>query len=554
MIVEARALERDQLEAEVAIVGAGPAGIVTALELARKGVDTLLIESGGRTFDKRVQLLAEAEAVSEATHAPLTNMVRRQIGGASLIWGGRCVPYDRVDFDERDYAGLARWPVAYDELTPYFDRACRWLRCGRNLWDATRVPELAHRSLVPGLHNGDVQATTLERWSLPTNFWREYRTDLTRQEFLRAITGLTCTEVVPGESGNFVEFLEVRAITGRPFRVVAKRYVLACGGLETTRLMLNSDRKHPGGLGNHSGHLGRWYMSHTSGRIARVHFSTPAPDTLYGYERDSDGVYVRRRLSFTRESILEHKLPNIVGWLVNPDITDPENGNAILSFAFLALSSPFGKYFAPAAIRDAHLKTSMSVQKSAHINNLITGLRETSLFAVKFGYHRFLVHRRAPGFFVYSDLNSYLLQYHGEQAPNANSHVKLGDARDELGMRRLIIDLRFSKRDVQGVIKAHYEWDKHLRRNSVGWLEYLSDDLEAEVGRQTGSGAHQLGTTRMGENPEDGVVDRNLAVHGIDNIFVASSSAFVTSSQANATFMIVAFALRLADHLARGLR
>jgi choline dehydrogenase-like flavoprotein len=49
-------------------------------------------------------------------------------------------------------------------------------------------------------------------------------------------------------------------------------------------------------------------------------------------------------------------------------------------------------------------------------------------------------------------------------------------------------------------------------------------------------------------------VDQNLAVHGAPNVYVASSSTFVTSGQANSTFMIVAFAVRLADHLRWALR
>ena len=77
----------------------------------------------------------------------------------------------------------------------------------------------------------------------------------------------------------------------------------------------------------------------------------------------------------------------------------------------------------------------------------------------------------------------------------------------------------------------------------------MTNDLEASVWEQAGDGFHQVGTTRMSEHPQDGVVGTNCNVHGLDNLFVASSSIFVTSGQANSTFMIVAFALRLADHL-----
>jgi choline dehydrogenase-like flavoprotein len=84
-------------------------------------------------------------------------------------------------------------------------------------------------------------------------------------------------------------------------------------------------------------------------------------------------------------------------------------------------------------------------------------------------------------------------------------------------------------------------------------LEYLFDDLEEGLRKQLLDGYHQAGTTRMSDRPEDGVLNPHLAVHGFEDLFVASSSAFVTSGQANSTFMIVVFALRLADHLHRDL-
>jgi choline dehydrogenase-like flavoprotein len=119
---------------------------------------------------------------------------------------------------------------------------------------------------------------------------------------------------------------------------------------------------------------------------------------------------------------------------------------------------------------------------------------------------------------------------------------------------RLRIDLRFSEQDVAGVLRAHRYWDEYLRRTGFGRLEYLHDDLEQAVSERIGGGFHQIGTTRMSARPEDGVVDGQLAVHGVDNLFVASSSTFVTSGQANSTFMIIVFAVRLADRLRSLLR
>jgi choline dehydrogenase-like flavoprotein len=534
------------LDAEVAVVGAGPAGIVLGLELARAGIDVIVVESGGAKPDAEVQRLGDATFLTR--HATMRASTRRQIGGASVIWGGRCVPYDEIDFEERPFVEDARWPVGYAELAPLFERACEWLRCGRAQFDATEIPELAAASLVPGLGDGEARTTTLERWSLPTNFGREYAADLASERKLRLVTGLTCVDVTSEISPLRVRHLETRAIDGRSVKVTARRYVLAAGGLETTRLMLASRDTDPAGLGNHSGHLGRWYMSHLSGRIARVHFETDPRQTIYGHERDNDGIYVRRRFSVSPEVQMRREIANVVGWLVNPELADPRHGSGILSFAYLALTSPLGNRFAAEAIRDSMTKGRRGPRRK-HLMNVVRDIVPTVRFALSFGYHRFLARRKAPGFYVYSEANEYPLQFHAEHLPNAESRVWLGDDVDDLGLPRLHVDLRFTEQDARGIVEAHEIWDTHLRDRGVGRLEWLVEDREAAVLDQAGGGAHQAGTTRMSERPEDGVVDANLNVHGFEDLYVASSSTFVTSSQANSTFMIVVFALRLADRL-----
>ena len=58
-----------------------------------------------------------------------------------------------------------------------------------------------------------------------------------------------------------------------------------------------------------------------------------------------------------------------------------------------------------------------------------------------------------------------------------------------------------------------------------------------------------MGTTRMADKAEDGVVDSDGRVFGVDNLFVAGSSTFPTGGASNPTLTIVALALRMADRL-----
>jgi choline dehydrogenase-like flavoprotein len=542
-----------QLETEIAVVGAGPAGIVIALEMARAGHKVLLIESGEGSPNSTVQHLGDT-AGDDPLHVAMSLATSRQVGGASNLWGGRCVPFDPIDFKPREIVDNARWPVEYDELLPYFQRACDWCVCGEAVFDARQSSGLAGRSLIPGFREGQVQAHALERWSLPTNFGHQYRSALRATPNLTVRTGLTCCEIMCAPDALKVDHLHTRTATGEVVLVRASRYVLACGGVETTRLLFASDRHHLGGLGNHSGHLGRWYMAHVESRVARVHFSTPPNATIYGHERDDAGVYVRRRITFSDDLLLEEKLPNIAIWLVNPEVGDAQHGSAILSFVYLMLASPAGRFFVAEGIRQAHLKTEHRSPIKKHLRNVFRDLPAAMRFAITFGYRRFLRRgRKVPGFFVPSQANIYPILYHGEHLPHSHSCVEPTAERDALGMPRVRTRLWFSDTDVKSVRRAHEQLDSYLREQDLGHVEYLYDDVEGAVRNQLFGGYHQAGTTRMSDQPDDGVVDRDLAVHGFKDLFVASSSTFVTSGQANSTFMLIAFALRLADHIHNGL-
>ena len=546
------------IEADVAVVGAGPAGIVLALELARARHHVVLIESGGKRFDPEVQRLGDTLG-DDPHHAEMSLTTRRQVGGASNLWGGRCVPFDPVDFEPREIVGGALWPLGYEEVAAYLPRACSWCRCGEAVFDADELPGLAGRGIVPGFADGEVRAGELERWSLPTNFGRVYGRELERDPFLRLETGLTCTEIVPRRDPSRPDRWSVDHLRakrgGAEVTIRARRYAIAAGGLESTRLLFASDRLHPGGIGNHSGHLGRWYMAHVEARVARVRFTTPAERTLFDHERDADGVYVRRRFTLAPHLQREEGLPNVAMWLVNPAIGDPSHGSGILSFVYLMLTSPLGRYFVAEGIRREHTKTDAPPRLRAHLRNVVGDLVPATAFAFDFGYRRFLRRgRKVPGFFVRSAANVYPLLYHGEHLPHRQSYVEPSERRDALGMPRLRTHLHFSDEDVRAVRRAHEVLDRSLRAQGLGSVELLDEDVEGAVRENLFGGYHQAGTTRMSARPEDGVVDADLAVHGFDDLFVASSSTFPTSGQANSTLMLIAFAVRLADRLAKDLR
>jgi choline dehydrogenase-like flavoprotein len=142
------------------------------------------------------------------------------------------------------------------------------------------------------------------------------------------------------------------------------------------------------------------------------------------------------------------------------------------------------------------------------------------------------------------------LWYQAEQTPHRDSRVALLNDVDSFGIRRVVLDFRYHDSDISGIAKAHRILGSYLRQHDVGELAFHRNDIDADIREQIQpAGGHFIGTARMANKPEDGVVNPDCCVFGTRNLFVASSAVFPTSSHANPTLTIVALAVRLADHL-----
>jgi len=157
------------------------------------------------------------------------------------------------------------------------------------------------------------------------------------------------------------------------------------------------------------------------------------------------------------------------------------------------------------------------------------------------------------------ELRQIGISAHLEQSPNPNSRVMLGDELDQFGQRRLVLKWRLSELD-------HYSANQSIDmlaaafgvanlgrlRTNLNENDHVWSTPESAANIDTPQGSfHHLGTTRMHESPQKGVVDSNLKVHGMDNLYIAGSSVFPTGGFANPTLTIVALCCKLADHLVR---
>ncbi|MEO9336909.1 GMC oxidoreductase [Mesorhizobium sp. SB112] len=527
-----------QSDSDVCIVGAGPVGLALAFKCAAQGLSVTVLESGGADTDNDQNVLGPVEILTPH-HAETSLTTRRGIGGTSILWGGRCVTLDDIDFQPRDFVAFSGWPISHREIAQHYDEALSFLGYGRDD-DALR--------LAAAEASGDIVDDFLERWSAKPDLKDLHEAQLRKSERITVRLGSTVTAIALDASGAKVTGVHVRSRGSDSF-IRAKSYVLASGGLENARLLLAAQQLWPDKFGGPDGALGRFYCGHLTGYLAAIRFAKPDFAKRLWYRKNRDGSHIRRRLALSQEAQLKHSLLNGAFWLDSFSVADPEHGSGALSMlyvcmAMLGLYPKVGNGLAP----------SPTEPKARNYRRHFSNIRQDPrLLTGTFHVLSQLVGRRLGKkiFALANPENHYLLRYHTEQVPDPTSRATLSEREDGAALPRLSVDFHFQKQDVESVVRSHEIIDEWLQSEGIGRLHYLTapERRDEAVLNQALDGYHQIGLTRMSESQSTGVVDRNCRVHDVANLFVAGSSVFPTAGQANPTLPAVALALRLADHL-----
>lgn len=540
--------ELSKVEFDACVIGSGPGGIIAALELARSSPNfkVLLVEYGAEQGTGQNSLDDSIINVNPVNHHDPYECTNKGLGGTSATWGGRCVMYDEVDFIPRDIVndGCTWDRSLFDELKPYLGRCSEYFECGTGPFDLAEGKN--DKRIAEGFVPGDVTDTVLERWSMPTRFGARY------QEEIKALTNLTllssheARNFPPPDAAGTIASLSVRStVDGKEVTVRAKQFIIAAGTQESTRLLLrnpavfaNLDQVPPS--------LGKYYQGHVSGKIASVCFHGDPKKTDYGFITEPDGTYVRRRFQLSTAALCRENLLNTAIWLDNPLYYNPAHRSGAMSFMYLAMIMPIlGKRLAPPAIAHSVTKGKVTgVHK--HVWNIIKDLPKSLLTPALTFYGRYCVKRKLPGVFLYSPQNRYALHFHAEQVPVESNRMELAADGETLKIHYELVD-----DDLDSVIRCHELLDQQLREQNCGHLDYWfpKNELPEAIRQMSKDGIHQSGTTRIGNSPQEAVVDTQLKVWGTQNLYVASTSTFPTSGQANPTYMLGLFAIRLAHHL-----
>ncbi|TVP47379.1 MAG: GMC family oxidoreductase [Halomonas sp.] len=468
-------LNEDSDAVDVCIIGGGAAGIAMAVTLARQGRQVLLCEGGDADYSERSQDSYRGEVVGDA-YIPLYGARLRHLGGSTNHWGGVCRPLDRYDFTQKPAAVETGWPIGHDALAPYY-------RAAASMLDLTPTPS---DQPIPG--------AGLKRiyFSLgnPTRLKDKYATTLNDSITLECC--LTANLVALETQGGRVTSASFKNYQGDYRKVRARYFVLACGGIDNSRLLLWCNQQTQGQLIPNDATLGRYWMEHPHATVGKALLFNPAALGL----DDDYNVF----LSPTAQSIASRQILNCGLRLhrMNAEVTQE------------------------------------LVDELAQLAPALAGQLYTW---------------QAQG----QVMHGAMLRASWEQEPRYENRIELSEELDDLGIPRSRLVWRQSELDRHTIRESMLLLGEYLRDNDLGRLQladWLADTpvklpTEGEL-----AGRHHMGGTRMSLTAEEGIVDSDCRLFAQENVYVAGSSVFASAGHANPTLTLVQLALRLSDHLA----
>ena len=532
MLIDARQVEKNsQHPVDICIIGAGTAGITIALEFNRTNFQICLLESGEFLPNRATQSLSKGEVIGEPYS--LQDSRSRQFGGTTNLWGGVCLPLDEIDFEERTWLPHSGWPFSREHLVPYYQRSQKVLGLADyqfyNLadWQAS-LPQS-----ISSIHREKVISQTFQFNRKRRRFGEVYREEIVNSLNISLYTYANAIDIELSKNRETAKSVKVACLNGNYFHVSAQYIVLAAGGIENVRLLLASNDEQS--IGNENGLIGRFFMEHSYRTPGYIIPNKSRIDNLSLYadsfviEDAYDEARVSGMLSLKENILRSEKLMSIKARLFRS--VETEQAPSVQSYK---------------KIKDTLSKQRLPEDPLKALNEIVKDMPQL------IQHFNWAIANRVSALRTRGD-NHYVV-VGVEHQPHSDNQVTLSPQRDCLGQRRAKLTFSPTESDEKSYQRCIEILRDSLEAEKIGKVVFQTDRNFTPYYINYPYGSHHMGTTRMHEDPNLGVVDRNCRMHSISNLFITGSSVFPTGGSANPTLTIVTLAIRLSDRLKRLLK
>jgi len=534
---------------DICIIGTGPAGSALAKTLANSKLRICVLESGDEKPSSFKEKLKEVDSegiwIKEYSR-------ERTYGGTSTTWSGLSAPLDSIDFKERYWVPDSGWPICLDELKPYYQLASanfrfpEWERYFDSNW-------LFSSNAVNGKYAWEkLEEKVFIAPAVPQHFGQEHddvyckaNVDLYMDATVLRLEG--CTETAR------VEKAIASNTKGRVFAFKAANFVLACGGIENPRLLLNSRFACKAGLGNDRDQVGRYFMNHPKNNYGMIKLRKPVQDlpAYFGFLSAEPRYAAYAGLRFKEDFQEENRLLN--SYLRFQPVFSWSDRKSIESLVFFTKRSKLYLGYLK-TIKNGKVISLRDYSETGDDTDLLNKRKSLADIAKMTGYiladlpmvtvylKNRIFDKRSVG------VTSIVLRNFMEMSPSASNRVMLGHGEDAFGMKLPRVVHLPGEADKKSISLLHKVLNDEIKKKQLGEVHggLTSDTQPWPIDYDA---SHHMGATRMGSNTSSSVVNPDCRLHFSPNVFMAGSSVFPTSGNANPTYTIVALAIRLGSHL-----
>jgi choline dehydrogenase-like flavoprotein len=476
----------------------------------------ILIEKLIRTFPNEKIIVIEAgnnhvnrENLYVSTGLPFRMITTSvQLGGTSNLWHGVLSYLDDIDFKKRDWISKSGWPIEKQELYEYYNEAAKfWGVENTDFFEEENLSVELKEELKSINFNKEIVENKLFQQPLNVKSLKTVIAGIAKKDNLTLLTETVALELKCRDTDNkTIQSCVVGRIDGNLHEIEADNFIVCAGALETPRLLLNSKF-----LDNYN--IGKYLMDHPMGNLLQIRFKKPQKAKIYSDTRYGKGTKIKTGLVFKSEIQEKYELPNHNFYIRPSFVKGIDDMSEKIKLSLLTYKS--GKL----SIKDIY-RTLTNLNVIRQILTYKLSLNVTYKFADLF----FLT----------------------EQVPNEKSKVGLSTELDRFGYPKAEVDWQLAEYDISNMKKVF-----EICRNEVfpdKDFEIIHSEKDFLWDSIFTSGAHHVGTARMSNSSEDGVVDKDLKVFDTNNLFICDGSIFPTSGNVNIGLTISAFALRLVDY------
>jgi choline dehydrogenase-like flavoprotein len=523
MIIDGKKLIKSKsFEADLCIMGCGVAGTVLANELNNIFPNIVIIESGDEWYSQEAQDLYAASKPPKYYPDPIHSRLRF-LGGASNHWGNNTSPLSSIDFEKRDWIPNSGWPISLKDVSPYYPKAAKYCGTGEDGYETQHwLKHFKQNNLVSSSANVEIG---IAKASIPpVRFFAEHGEVIKSSKKITLIKNSNIVDIQFNSQSKKIDKVTFQSYNDISHFVEAKQYVMCFGGIENARMLAYFNLKNKNSLGNQNDNVGRYFMDHNTVRAAHLYTKNRELFELF----EGQFIDTRRVLSFfqlSEKALKENQTTNLRIPLVNA--TEYELSDGISSFHILSQSA-----------QEEKLPDNMW----SHLSNVLmdSDMVIEAISRKKFD-KRLFDHA--------NEFSGYRSPLMIEQTPNRHNRIKLSNGNDRYGIPKIEINWRLTDLDKKLVWRGLELFAKEAGAQSLGRIRLLKERESRIFGDQMGFGSHHMGTTRMADDAEFGVVDKDLKVFGTENLFVAGCSVFPTGGHVPPTMTIVALTIRLAKYL-----